>query len=107
MTSKQFLSSSSSGLFHLTLILVSFQSIGLNVPINSRHYQSFLDIPESQILGRSLMSDAVNIPGLPGLDSIFLGASLFTGWSEEQQHHMGAFYKGKILGSTQDLLQTY
>ena len=53
------------------------------------------------------MSDAVNIPGLPGLDSIFLGASLFTGWSEEQQHHMGAFYKGKILGSTQDLLQTY
>ena len=107
MTSKQFLSSGSSGLFHLMLILVSFQSLGLNVPINRRYYQSFLDVPESQILGRSLMSDAVNIPGLPGLDSIFLGASLFTGWSEEQRHHLGAFYKGKISGSTQDLLQTY
>lgn len=107
MTSKQFLSSGSSGLFHLMLILVSFQSLGLNVPINRRYYQSFLDVPESQILGRSLMSDAVNIPGLPGLDSIFLGASLFTGWPEEQRHHLGAFYKGKISGSTQDLLQTY
>ena len=53
------------------------------------------------------MSDAVNIPGLPGLDSVFLGASLVTGWSEEQQNHLGAFYKGKISGSTHDLLQTY
>lgn len=107
MTSKQFLSSGSSGLFHLTQILVSFQSLGLNVPINRGHDQSFLDVTDFQILGRSLMSDAVNIPGLPGLDSIFLGASLVTGWSEEQQNHLGAFYKGKISGSTHDLLQTY
>ena len=107
MTSKKYLSSGSSELFHLTQILVSFQSLGLNVLINRRHYQLFLDVPDSQILGRSLMSDAANIPGLPGLDSTFLGASLFTGWSEERQPHLGAFYKGKISGSTQDLLQTY
>lgn len=53
MISKQFLSSGCSRLFPLTHIIVSFQSLRLNVPIPRRCYQSFLDVPNSQIFERS------------------------------------------------------
>ena len=91
VTPKKFLSSGSNGLFHLTQILVSFQPLRLNIPVPRRYYPSFLDMPDSQMIGRSLMSDAVNIPGLPGLDSLSLGALFFAVWSKGQLHHLGAF----------------
>lgn len=47
VTPKKFLSSGSSGVFHLTQILVSFQSLRLNIPIPRRYYSSFLDVPDS------------------------------------------------------------
>lgn len=42
------------------------------------------------MIGRSLMSDVGNIPGLLGLDSVFLGVLPFSVQSEEQPPHLRA-----------------